>query len=131
MSGSGSSLYEWKATCRFRVAIWTGRSRCLLEKFPPNQLREHLRLRGTCLTASFLPKRLARETNLSLHVGAASSVMGEADGAAVDLVVAGNRLNFIVEFASFCGQGKFRDYSRRRGCLQKAFEARPLIMVSF
>jgi hypothetical protein len=62
-----------------------------------------------CLTASFLLNRLARETNLSLHVGAASSVMREEAGAAKAFVVDGKSVDFIVKIASFCGQGKFRD----------------------
>ena len=42
---------------------------------------------------------------------------GEA-GAAEAFEVGWKKVNFIVEIASFCGQEKFRDYSRRRGCLQ-------------
>jgi hypothetical protein len=57
--------------------------------------------------------------------------MREEAGTAEAFEVRWKKVNFIIKIASFCGQGKFRDYSRRRGCLQKAFEARPLIMVSF
>jgi phage shock protein PspC (stress-responsive transcriptional regulator) len=59
-----------------------------------------------CLTASFLPKPLARETSLALQVGAASSVIGEAGGAAEAFEVDESAVNLIVKFSSFCGQGR-------------------------
>jgi hypothetical protein len=41
--------------------------------------------------------RLARETNLSLHVGADSSVMREEEGAAEAFEVGRNIVNFIAK----------------------------------